>query len=338
MALDVSTAAAFSRVALANVARPYPHKLDHLIVASAEPWAADHVAVHPAFFGSYDWHSAVHMHWLLVRVLRLHPQIAEAAAIVPLLDGRLTTAALAVELRYLQSAAGRTFERPYGWAWLLELRAELERLSRVDARAVTWAAAVEPLARELASRLGSFVNAAAYPIRAGTHANTAFACLLAHDYAVECRDPALADAVVTSLRRWHGDDRDAPTAFEPSLTDFLSPSLAAAAAMNLVLRGDDYAAWLDRFLPAGLGRLALPPVVTDRQDPQIAHLDGLALSRAWMLTRIAEALPRGHARRDELREAARRHRAAGMPWTVGGDYVGEHWLASFAALALGDVP
>ena len=338
MSLDVSLAGAFARVALANVSRAFPHKLDHLIVSGPEPWAAEHAVLHPAFFGSYDWHSAVHMHWLLVRVLRLQPQVAEAAEIVALLDTRLVEPVMSVELRYLRSPAGRTFERPYGWAWLLELRAELERLTASDARAGAWAAAVDPLARELATRLASFIASAAYPIRAGTHANTAFACLLAHDYATVRHDAALAHAVNAAIRRWYGDDRDAPADYEPSLTDFLSPCLAEAAAMRLAAGAGAFATWHDQFFAAGLGPLAAPPIVGDRRDPQIAHLDGLSLSRAWMLARIAEALPAGHARRQELEEAASRHRAAGLPWTVGGDYVGEHWLASFAALALGDVP
>ena len=331
-------AAAFARAALANVSRAYPHKLDHLIVAGPESWAADHVAVHPAFFGSYDWHSAVHMHWLLVRVLRLRPEVAEAAAIVALLDGRLTVPMMAAELHYLESSAGRTYERPYGWAWLLELRAELERLAAQDARAAAWAAAVEPLARMLAARLAAFFAAAAYPIRAGTHANTAFACLLAHDYATACGAADVKAVVEAAVTRWYAADRDAPVAYEPSLTDFLSPCLAEAAAMRLGTDAAGYATWHDRFFCGGLGPLAVPPVVADRHDPQIAHLDGLALSRAWMMRRIADALPAGHARQHELRAAASRHLAAGLPWTVGGDYVGEHWLASFAALALGDGP
>lgn len=337
MSLELSLASAFARVALANVSRAYPHKFDHVLVAAPEQ-EVDHAALHPAFFGAYDWHSAVHMHWLLVRVLRLQPDVSEACAIVTLLDVHLAEPTLAAELTYLESPAGRTFERPYGWAWLLELRAELERLSSVDARAVAWAAAVDPLARELAMRLASFLARAVYPIRAGTHANTAFACLLTHDYATACREKHLSGTVIAAVERWYAADRDAPIAYEPSLTDFLSPCLAEAAAMRLAADATAYEAWYDRFLPGGLGPLAMPPVVPDRHDPQIAHLDGLSLSRAWMLTRIAKALPAGHARQDELRQAAARHLAAGLPWTVGGDYVGEHWLASFAALACGDVP
>jgi len=336
--LNAERASAFARVALANVSRPYPHKLDHLLVSGPDPAAADHVAVHPAFFGSYDWHSAVHMHWLLVRVFRLQPGVSEAAAMVDLLESRLTVDTMAAELRYLRSAAGRTFERPYGWAWVLELRAELERLRRSAPLAEPWAAAIDPLARDLADRLGEFIAAARYPIRAGTHGNTAFACILAHDFARECDDGPLASVIDQAIDRWYGPDRVAPVGYEPSLTDFLSPSLAEAAAMTLTRTGAGFAAWFDAFLPAGLGPLATPPVVGDRHDPQIAHLDGLSLSRAWMLARIAAALPADHARREELRQAADRHLDAGLPWTVGGDYVGEHWLASFAALALGERP
>lgn len=335
---DVARASAFARVALANVTRAYPHKLDHVLECGPEPWAADHVAVHPVFHGSYDWHSAVHMHWLLVRVLRLQPTVPESALVVALLDARLTPDAVSTELRYVRSPAGQTYERPYGWAWLLELRAELARLQRVMPAAAAWAAALDPLARELAVRLTGFVAAAAYPIRAGTHGNTAFACLLAHDFARACGDAALAAALVEAVRRWYAADRAAAVAFEPSLTDFLSPILAEAAVMSLATTGTDYAAWCDALLPGGLGPLAEPPLVPDRRDPQIAHLDGLSLSRAWMLKRIAAALPHGHALQSGLRDAAGRHLEAGMPWTVGGEYVGEHWLASFAALALGDVP
>jgi len=338
MKLDSAVASAFARVALANVERPFPHKLDHLLVSGPEPRGADHLALHPAFFGSYDWHSAVHMHWLLVRTLRMQADLPEAAAIAAVLDRHLAPEPLGAEARYLRSPAGRTFERPYGWAWLLELRAELARLDAERGGASGWAAALDPLARELAARLAAFVSSAVYPIRSGTHPNTAFACLLAHDYAVVRGDDALADVITAALERWHAADRHAPAAYEPSLTDFLSPVLTTAAAMRLAYDPGRFAAWLDTFLPDGPGSLAVPPRSVDRLDPQIAHLDGLALSRAWTFTRIAEALPAGHARKSEFSACAARHLEAGMPWAVGGDYVGEHWLASFAALALGDVP
>jgi hypothetical protein len=276
--------------------------------------------VHPAFYGSYDWHSAVHMHWLLARVLSLYPSLNEASRIRTLLDTHLSPQALGAEMRYFQSPAGRTFERPYGWAWLLELQAELMRLGNR-----TWSDALQPLAAEIAHRMARFVSGAPYPIRAGSHGNTAFACLLALDFAEQAGDADLAAALKHAAKTWYGNDRDAPAGYEPSLDDFLSPALVEAALMQKVLPAGEFRAWLQGFLPGGLDNLE-PPVVADRADPKQSHLDGLALSRAWCLRKLAYG------------EAADRHLAAALPHVVGGDYVGEHWLASFAALALGDQP
>jgi hypothetical protein len=337
MRLESGLAAAYARVAIANVVRPYPHKLDHLL-AGPDPLAAEHQLRHPVFGGAYDWHSAVHMHWLLARVLRLFPTGAVAEAIRETLATRLTAAGLDGERATLAAPTARTFERPYGWAWLLELRAELERLGSGEPLAAGWAEAVDPLANDLARRLADFVRSAAYPIRAGTHANTAFAGLLALDYAIARPDRDLEAAVRQAAERWYGRDRGAQPDFEPSLTDFLSPILCAAALMAAVLPGDSFAAWFERLLPHGLGPLAEPPIVADRDDPQMVHLDGLGLSRAWCLRRIAAALPPGHPRLGELRAAAEANFEPALPHAIGGDYVGEHWLASFAALALGDVP
>jgi len=335
--LTADMATAFAAVALVNVGRPYPHKLDHLLTGP-EPAAADHVAVHPVFHGSYDWHSSVHMHWLLVRMLRLHPSAAQGDEIAAALDDRLTSDRLAGERAYCSRPDAATFERPYGWAWLLELRAELERLGRQFPRATAWAEAVDPLAADRAARLASFFRLAAYPIRSGTHANTAFAGMLALDYAVTCGHVDLERAIRQAAVRWYADDRDAPLGYEPSLTDFLSPALTAAGLLSAVLPNEAFVRWCDGFLPHGLGPLAMPPLVVDRTDPQIAHLDGLCLSRGWLFRRLAAALPADHPLRVEVEAAATRHLEAALPCTVGGDYVGEHWLASFAALALGDVP
>jgi len=337
MRLEPGLAAAFARVAIANVSRPYPHKLDH-VLEGPEPRAADHVARHPVFHGAFDWHSAVHMHWLLARLLRAQPAAEMAAAIRETLAARLAPAGIEGERAALAAPAARTFERPYGWAWLLELRAELERLARAEPMAAGWVVAVDPLARDLADRLAAFMNSARYPIRAGTHANTAFAGLLAHDYATTCRDRPLRQAIEAAATRWYGSDHDAQPAFEPSLTDFLSPILCEAALMAAVVPPGAFAAWFDGFLPHGIGPLAEPPVVGDRGDPQIVHLDGLCLSRAWCLRRITAALAGGHPCLAELRAAAEANFEPALPHSIGGDYVGEHWLASFAALALGDVP
>lgn len=308
--LNPETAAAFARVALANVRREYPRKLDHLLNGSTEELTPR--LVHPAFYGSYDWHSAVHMHWLLARCLRLHPDLEEAEQIARVLDLHLSANCIAAELRYFNSAAGRSFERPYGWAWLLELQAELARLAR------GWS--VAPLASELARRFGRFVQVSPYPIRTGSHANTAFACVLALDYARSEGEQELETQIKAAAVKWYGADRNAPLAYEPSLDDFLSPALVEALLMQEVLAPAQFKTWFAEFLPAGF--TSGPPVLTDRADPKQSHLDGLSLSRAWCLRRLGYA------------DAAERHLAAALPHVVGGDYVGEHWLASFAALAL----
>jgi hypothetical protein len=305
-------AAAFAAAALANVCREFPRHVSHLLQGRGEE--LDQRKLHPAFYGSYDWHSAVHMHWTLARVLLLHPQLALGKAISERLDAHLSPPALAAELRYF--AGSRTFERPYGWAWLLELQAELLRLGNTH-----WSAAVQPLASELARRMAAFVNGAPYPIRAGAHGNTAFACLLALDYARTAEDKTLHTQIRTAAIRWYRKDRDAPLAYEPSLDDFLSPALIEAALMQEVLPQADFQEWLAAFLPAGARRLK-PPQVADRTDAKQSHLDGLALSRAWCFTKLG------------YHDAAQRHLDAALPHVVGGHYVGEHWLASFATLAL----
>ena len=308
-------AAAFVAAALANVVREYPRHVAHLLTRPGQD--LNPRKLHPAFYGSYDWHSAVHMHWLLVRVLRLHPALREAQRVAALLDSHLSPEAIGAELAYFNGAAGKTFERPYGWAWLLELQAELARLG--NAR---WSNAVQPLAAELARRMARFVGGAPYPIRAGSHGNTAFACLLSLDYARTAGDQKLRDEIRAAALRWYRADRGAPLAYEPSLDDFLSPALIEAALMQEILDREEFEAWQRQFFSGHPPDLLQPPVVADRADPKQSHLDGLCLSRAWCLRKLG---------RDDL---AKRHLEAALPHVTGGEYVGEHWLASFAALAL----
>lgn len=312
-------AAAFAATALANVVREYPRHVGHLMTGAGEE--LDPRKLHPAFYGSYDWHSAVHMHWLLARVSSIHPALPHRARIAEIFDAHLSPRALQAELAYFAGAAGRTFERPYGWAWLLELQAELLRLG--EAR---WSDAVQPLAAELARRMARFVSGAPYPIRAGSHGNTAFACVLGLDYARTASDEKLESEIEAAALRWYKADRDAPLAYEPSLDDFLSPVLVEAALMQQVLPEKAFRAWLQGFFPGDPTQRLRPPTVADRADPKQSHLDGLALSRAWCFRKLGYP------------EAAARHLAAALPHVVGGDYVGEHWLASFAALALGERP
>jgi len=310
--LTEELASAFARGALANIDRELPHRVDHLVTAPGE--AFGHKAAHPAFYGSYDWHSAVHMHWLLVRVLRLYPMLPENGRIAAALDAHLSPQALDAELRYFDTS--KTFERPYGWAWLLELQGEALRGK------TRWSRVLQPLAEEISGRFADFISGAPYPVRAGSHGNTAFACVLALDYARAAADTALEFEIRKAAKKWYGADRNAPLAYEPSLDDFLSASLVEAVLMKQLLDPAEFAAWLNGFLPSGIGRLAEPPVVADHADPKQSHLDGLCLSRAWCLAGLG------------LQEAAARHLEAALPHVAGGDYAGEHWLASFAVLAL----
>jgi len=309
--LTEELATALARVALANVQREFPRRLDQLILSEGDIAAPRRL--HPAFYGSYDWHSAVHMHWLLVRSLRLFPSLEKVAT--PVLDRHLTHANLQQELRFFHQPGGRTFERPYGWAWLLKLQAEAIRASR-------WHEAIAPLATVIATKLSGYFSESPYPVRAGAHGNTAFAGILGLDYARTAGDHRLESAIKEAALRWYGEDRDAPVDYEPSADDFLSPTLVEALLMKEIGVGD---AWLKAFLPS-LGSLAKTPRVTDHTDAKQSHLDGLCLSRAWCFSRLG------------FHEQAEIHLAAGMPHVTGGDYVGEHWLASFAMLALSERP
>jgi hypothetical protein len=316
--LSPALASTFARVALANVERDYPRRLDQLLTEPDVEWRPRRL--HPAFYGSYDWHSAVHMHWLLARVLRLQPGLPEGARIESVLERHLRPDAIAQEVAFFRGPAGATFERPYGWAWLLGLQAELVRLGR-------WHEAVAPLAEELANRFSAYLKGSPYPVRAGTHGNTAFASILALDYARTVESTELEARIVETARRWYFNDRDYPVGYEPSADDFVSPGLVEAVLMKSVLPEAVFIGWLSHFLPRGPGPLAEPPRVIDHADPKQSHLDGLCLSRAWCFLRL------GNFTRE-----AERHLEAGMPHVVGGDYAAEHWLASFAVLALGERP
>ena len=312
--LTPELAGGFARVALSNIDREYPRRVDHLLGGPDDELRPR--VLHPAFYGSYDWHSAVHMHWLLLRVLRLHPLLEDAERIADRLDAHLSAQAIERELAYFRTPAGRSFERPYGWAWLLELQAEA-----LGAK-FRWSRALAPLAEELAGRFERFTEASPYPMRAGSHGNTAFACLLALDYARRAKDTALEFAIRKAARRWYAGDRNAPLAYEPSLDDFLSPSLVEALLVHEVFEPGEFFAWVERFAPQGFASLAEPPTVVDHADPKQSHLDGLCLSRAWCFERLGE------------RSSAQRLIEAALPHVVGGDYAAEHWLASFAVLAL----
>ena len=328
--LDADLAGRFAGLALGHVEREFPNKMDHVLTGQED--ARTPQDLHPIFYGSFDWHSCVHGYWTLARLYRLFPDHGKAAETRALFERQFTAEKTAEELDYVLRPSSRGFERPYGWGWLLALRAELARHETPEGRA--WAAGMTPLAKAFADRFKAFLPIADYPVRAGVHSNTAFALRLAMDYADVCGDEALSSLAKAAAQRWYGADRDCQ-AWEPSGDDFLSPALIEAECMRRVLSPDAFRAWFDAFLPGLEARapatLFAPAKVSDRSDGKIAHLDGLNLSRAWCWRALASRLD--GPRRAICEAAAEQHLAAGLPH-VAGDYMGEHWLASFALLAL----
>jgi len=327
VALTAEQAERFAVIALGHVTREFPNKLDHVLAGEAD--ARTPRALHPVFFGSFDWHSCVHGYWMLARLLRRFPDLPSAPTIRALLAERLTPAAVEGECAYLRRPSARGFERPYGWAWLLKLAEELSR--HEDRRPFE---ALRPLAAMMAERFRDFLPRATYPIRTGTHFNTAFAIHLSLDYAETVGDTPLAELLRDAAIRWYGGDTDCQ-AWEPGGDEFLSSALMEAECMRRVLPAPEHAIWLSRFLPRIALRqpetLFIPATVSDRSDGKIVHLDGLNLSRAWCWRGLASSL-QGEAR--EAAEAAAAAHLAAALGHVAGDYMGEHWLASFAVLAL----
>jgi hypothetical protein len=328
--LGPDAAARFARLALDCVHLEYPNKIAHVLQSDAD--ARPPRELTPAFYGCYDWHSSVHGHWLLARLARLFPEAEIAAAARAALARSLTPANVAAEVAYLRGPGRTSFERPYGLAWLLQFAAELR--SWDDPQAREWAATLAPLEIESAQRIMAWLPKLQYPIRSGEHSQTAFSFGLIADWAQVRGDVGMVRLLEQRARTFYLDDRDCPLAYEPSGEDFLSPCLAEADFMRRVLPQAEYAAWLGQFLPAlpRTGRADwLPPgVVTDRSDPKLAHIDGLNLSRAWMLEGIASGLPERDARRAGLLAAARAHAAAALPAVTGEHYEGGHWLGTFA--------
>ena len=328
--LTPELAARFADIALGHVAREYPNKLDHVLDGAAD--AQGPRALHPIFYGSFDWHSCVHGYWMLATLLRLFPGGEAAGRIVERFDEAFTEAKVAGELTYLERPSSRGFERPYGWAWLLVLAVALDpQWSGFTPR---WGEALRPLAEAVADRFKTFLPKADYPVRSGSHANTAFALHLAFGYAQAFDDDELMASIRERAALWYGEDQAAP-AWEPSGDDFLSPILAEAQLMANPHVNPNAQAWLAGFLPELAGEqpatLFRPASVSDRSDGKIAHLDGLNLSRAWAWRELAQWLSPDEAA--IARITAERHLDASLPH-VAGDYMGEHWLATYAVLAL----
>jgi hypothetical protein len=333
-ALTREEASAFAKLALKGASKEYPYK-PGIVLAGSED-VKEPRKFHPAFHGCFDWHSAVHGHWLLVRVLRQFPDLPEAKAIRAILNEHLTAENIRTEAAYFARADAKSFERPYGWSWLLKLAEELHTWDDADAK--KWSENLKPLAELLANRYIEFFPKQTYPIRSGVHSNTAFGLAFAHDYARAVGDKKLQDLIGERAKAYYGKDSDAPARWEPDGADFLSPSLCEADLMRRVLPARDFREWFHRYLPGAArgepATLFAPATVTDRTDPQLVHLDGLNLSRAWCMKGVASALPADDPARKVLLDSGARHAGAGLKHVASGDYAGEHWLASFAVQML----
>jgi hypothetical protein len=332
--LTTTLAATLAQTALANVVTEYPYKLDQLLAGSED--LASPRELHPVFWGSYDWHSCVHMHWTLVRLLRRFPDHELAGATRAHLQDRFTPDAIAGELATLREPHRQTFERPYGWGWLLKLAGELEALAQEQSSTSAWRDAMRPLATDFADRFLAYLPRADYPARGGAHGNSAFALLLALAWCDTVQHRALRQVIAERANRWFGRDRRYPAAYEPSGEDFLSAGLVEAALMRRVVDGCSFADWWALFLPPddALTAWLAPVPVSDPTDPRIVHLHGVNLTRAWCWSLLRPELS------PELREPVERaiaaHLEASAPAATSGDYVGTHWLGSFALLALDD--
>ncbi|HWB01781.1 MAG TPA: DUF2891 domain-containing protein [Verrucomicrobiales bacterium] len=328
--LTTPQASHFAALALKGIAKEYPNKMDHIMRDAADVQSPR--ALHPAFYGCFDWHSSVHGHWMLIRLLKKHPDLPEGPAIRTALRANLTKENLADETAYLKQPGRASFERTYGWAWLLKLAEELRGWDDPDGRA--WSASLTPLAEAFVQRYLDFLPKQTYPIRTGVHPNTAFGLAFALDYARVVKHEALEKLIVSRARDYFANDTNYPAAWEPGGEDFFSAALMEADLMRRVLPAEEFRTWFRRFLPDIPSSLLTPAIVTDRADPKIVHLDGLNLSRAACLWDIAKVIPEKDPLRQTLTASAGRHAAASLPHVSSGDYAGEHWLASFAVWML----
>jgi hypothetical protein len=327
-------ASAFARLALKVIQTEYPNKPGDVLNSAADVKGPRDV--HPAFFGSFDWHSSVHGQWLLVRLSRLFPDLPEQQQIREVLGRHLSAKNIQTETDYFTQPNHKSFERTYGWAWLLKLAEELHTWDDTDAR--QWSKNLRPLTDMIVASYLAFLPKQTYPIRTGVHPNTAFGLAFALDYARSVDHKPLRELLEERSRTYYAKDAGIPAKWEPDGADFFSPSLMEADLMRRVLPPAEFADWFRRFLPEiAQGEpktLFVPATVTDRTDLQIVHLDGLNLSRAWCMRSIAAALPANDPARKVLVESAARHMDAALRHVASGDYAGEHWLASFAVYLL----
>ncbi|MBN2070573.1 MAG: DUF2891 domain-containing protein [Candidatus Krumholzibacteriota bacterium] len=332
--LSSVTASAFAEIALACIQREFPNKPGHVMSNAAQVLGPGEL--HPAFYGCFDWHSSVHGHWMLARIINLFPEIEEGARIREALSDNLSVENIAAETEYFKDIERKSFERTYGWAWLLKLAGELDRSDDQVLKGLS--VNLRPLADLIVERYTGFLPTQTYPIRRGVHPNTAFGIAFAIDYARMAGKKEFEDLLIERSRSYFLGDRGCPGGWEPDGDDFFSPCLIEADLMRRVLGREEFSDWLESFLP-GLRdsepeSLLIPAIVSDRSDPKIVHLDGLNLSRAWCMWAIASALPDGDIRAEVLEKSACRHAEAALANIASGNYEGEHWLASFAVYLL----
>lgn len=328
--LSEEQATKFAGLALKNIHREYPNKPGNVLESARDILSPKQL--YPAFYGCYDWHSSVHGHWMLVKILKEYPQLREAGEIRKALAKNITKENLLAEAAFFLKPESKSFERPYGWSWFLKLALELH--SWEDPLGKELAQHLKPLEEIIVGRYISYFPKQTYPIRSGVHSNTAFGLAYALDYSRQMKNKELEQLIVKRARDYYFQDEMIPAKWEPDGADFFSPSLMEADLMRRILPQKEFSIWLDKFYPNLLqnepASLFNPAVVSDRTDPQIVHLDGLNLSRAWCMKNIGLSLSEGDPRRMILLESAKKHATASLGHVSSGDYAGEHWLASFA--------
>lgn len=334
------TLARLIEMPLKNIFVEYPNKTSHVVLDSLDVLHSSPRELHPAFYGSYDWHSSVHSHWMLSEVLFTYPQISSRAEIIEAFDQHFTEENMRGEAAYFDRKHSGNYERTYGWAWLLKLSEQLHLLAtespdaELRSKATTWLKHVDILSEKIVTKWKAYLPKMTYPNRIGTHSNSAFALGFALDYARVRGDRELEKALVEKARQLHLSDKRAPAEWEPNATDFFSPTLMVADLMTRVLPQREYVRWLSSyFTPAGITRLCEKPVVSDLTDYTIVHLVGLSFTRAWSMARISGYLPKGHPLKARLARVASEMYAEGMSQIFRSDYGGDHWLASFARYA-----
>ena len=333
LTLTIAGASHLASLPLKCIELEFPNKTNHTSTT-----AKDHILMpkqlHPAFYGCFDWHSTVHGHWMLVRLLKQFPNLPEAQQARAAISRNINPQNIAQELQYFEPTLNKSFERTYGWAWLLKLQQELLTFKN-DADAKQWSAALQPLCDTVINIWMKYLPKQTYPNRTGVHPNTAFGLVFALDYARTVGNKAFEAAVISSAKRLYLKDKGAPSQWEPDGTDFLSPSLEETDLMRRVLPIAEFIAWFNEWIaPSALQHLTQLPFVSDRTDLQIVHLDGLCFSRSWCMKGIASVLPITDKRRQLLLKSSAQHLKASLPNIASGSYGGEHWLASFAVYAL----